>query len=180
MRPNTPGRLNPKALEVEQARLAAFFVSIAKHRRALELAIAEGFGGDLDPAEWRASFDSTDPHDALRTMAVTACHSAILNSYVEVLRASAGARLLGLSPHRRPHAAQVFEVVQADGGLTANQAALLSEIYVLEGRLEHASPDVDAGEVYEAVERLREALPSLVESARNWLRGHGIEFTPAA
>jgi hypothetical protein len=180
LRPEAPDSLSPKALEAEQARLAAFFTSIAKHRRALELAIEEGYGGNLDASEWRASFDSTDPHDALRTMAVTACHSAILNSYVEILRASAGARLLGLSPHRRPHATQVFEVVQADGGLTVSQAVLLSEIYVLEGRLEHASPDVDAGEVHEAVERLRKALPGLVEGARDWLRGHGIEFIPAA
>ncbi len=179
MSPKIPD-LSPKALEAERARLAAFFTSIAKHRRALELAIEDGFGGDLDAAQWRASFDSTDPHDALRTMAVTACHSAILNSYVEILRASAGARLLALSPHRRPHAAQVFELVQVDGGFTANQSSLLSEIYMLEGRLEHASPDVDAGEVREAVERLREALPSLVESARDWLRSHGIEFSPAA
>ena len=48
--------------------------------------------------------------------------------------------------------------------------------YLLEGRLEHASPDVDANEVREAVERFRQALPGLIESARIWLDRHGIEL----
>jgi hypothetical protein len=172
--------LGIKVLEAEQARLAAYVMSIGKHRRALELAIEESFGGDIEPSEWRAAFDSPDPHDALRTMAVTGSHSAILNAYVEILRASAGARLIGLLPHRRPHAEQVFEAVQADGGLTKAQVGLLNDLYVLVGRLEHASPDVNADEVREAVERLGEALPELIGSTRDWLAGHGIQFSPAA
>jgi hypothetical protein len=47
---------------------------------------------------------------------------------------------------------------------------------VLEGRLEHASPDVDADEVREYVERLREELPALIESIRTWLKSYGIVF----
>ena len=47
---------------------------------------------------------------------------------------------------------------------------------VLEGRLEHASPDVDAEEVRDAVERMRKALPGLIESTRAWLSRHGIVF----
>jgi hypothetical protein len=168
--------IGPKALRVEQARLARFFETIAKHRRALDLAIEENFGGQLDRGEWRLAFESAEPHDANRTMVVTGDHSAILNAYVEILRASAGARLLGLVPHRRPHADQVFEAVVADGGLDRKQATLLSEIYVLEGRLEHASPDVDADEVREAIERFRQALPGLIGSTSAWLRAHGVEF----
>jgi CO/xanthine dehydrogenase Mo-binding subunit len=173
---STLPKLGPKALQVEQARLARFFVAIDKHRKALDLAIAEGFGGRLDPAEWRRAFESAQPRDANRTMVVTGDHSAILNAYVEILRASAGSRLVGLLQHRRPHAEQVFEALAADGGLTKDQAALLNEIYVLEGRLEHASPDVDAEEVRDGVERLQGALPGLIESTRAWLRRHGIEF----
>jgi hypothetical protein len=172
--------LNPKALEAEEARLSAFFKSIAKHHRALELAIDESFGDGLVETEWRNAFDSSDPHDALRTMAITGSHSAVLNAYVEILRAASGSRLFHLLPHRRPHAEQVFEAVRDDGGLSLDQAALLSDIYVLEGRLEHASPDVDADEVRKAIERLRVALPALIESARDWLAAHGVEFTPAA
>jgi hypothetical protein len=171
-------KLGPKALEAEQARLAAFFKSIAKHRRALALAIEESFGGELDPSEWRAAFESSDPHDALRTMAVTGSHSAIVNAYVEILKASAGSRLLGLLPHRRPRAEQAFEAVRTDGGITKRQTRLLNSLYVLEGRLEHASPDVAAEEVREAVERLGKALPDLIAGARRWLAGHGLRFEP--
>ena len=109
-------------------------------------------------------------------MVVTGDHSAMLNAYVEILRASAGSRLIGLLPHRRPHAEQVFKALAADKGLTAAQATLLNELYVLEGRLEHASPDVDADEVRDGIERLRQALPGLIESAHTWLGCHGIEL----
>lgn len=169
-------RLSRKAREAEQARLARFFETIAKHRKALDLAIAENFGGSLGPGEWRTAFESAEPHDANRTMVVTGDHSAILNAYVEILKASAGSRLVGLLPYRRPHAEQGFEALVGDEGLDKDQAALLNELYVLEGRLEHASPDVDAEEVRDAVERLRTALPGLVDSARTWLGRHGVEF----
>lgn len=163
-------------LVAEHARLARFFEALNKHRKALELAIEEDFGGALHPTEWRRAFESSEPRDANRTMLVTGDHSAALNSYVEILRASASSRLIGLLPHRRPHAAQVFAAVAADDGLTADQVALLSELYALEGRLEHASPDVDADEVRDAVERLRDALPGLIAITHTWLSRHGIEL----
>lgn len=171
-----PPKIGAKGLQAEQARLARFFETINKHRKALDLAIADNFGGELDQAEWRKAFESSEPHDANRTMVVTGDHSAVLNAYVEILRASAGSRLVGLLPHRRPHADQVFEALVRDGGLTGEQAKLLNEIYAIEGRLEHASPDVDAAEVLDAIERLRRALPGLVESAVAWLRRHGVEL----
>src|ERR1022692_2495907 len=68
-------------------------------------------------------------------------------------------------------------------GVTGDHSAMLNAyveilngLYILEGRLEHASPDVDAEEVRYAVERLREAFPELVESARAWLHRHGVEL----
>jgi hypothetical protein len=64
----SPPQISPKALQVEQARLARFFVAIDKHRKALDVAIAENFGGELDPAQWRRAFESAEPHDANRTM----------------------------------------------------------------------------------------------------------------
>jgi hypothetical protein len=140
------------------------------------LAIEENFGGRLDAAEWRSAFESDDPRDANRTMVVTGDHSAALNAYVEILKASAGSRLIGLLPHRRPHADQVFQALVTDGGLSKDQAGLLNELYVLEGRLEHASPDVDAEEVRDGIERLRQALPGLIDSTRTWLRDRGIEL----
>ncbi len=176
MSEDPPVKLGGSALTAEKARVARFFQTISKHRKALDLAIEENFNGQLDPTDWRSAFQSVEPHDANRTMVVTGDHSAVLNAYVEILKASAGSRLVGLLPHRRPHAEQVFEALVADGGLSEDQAALLHEAYVLEGRLEHASPDVDAEEVRSAVERLREALPGLIESTQVWLRRHGIEL----
>lgn len=166
--------LTPKALQAEQARLARFFATINKHCKALDLAISDNFGGELDSAEWSRAFESSEPDDANRTMVVTGDHSAVLNAYVEILRTSAGSRLIGLLPHRHPHADQVFEAVLGDGGITKGQATLLNRLYVLEGRLEHASPDVDAEEVRDAVEQLRKVLPSLIKSTLNWLSGHGV------
>jgi hypothetical protein len=169
-------KLGSKALAAEQARLARFFQTINKHRKALDMAIDENFEGQLDPVEWRRAFQSDEPRDANRTMVVTGDHSAVLNAYVEILKAAAGSRLIGLLPYRRPHADQVIQALVTDKGLSKDQAALLNETYVLEGRLEHASPDVDAEEVRAAVERLRQALPGLIDSTHNWLRRHGIEI----
>jgi hypothetical protein len=168
--------LSSKAVQAEEARLARLCKSIHKHKAGLDLAVEESFGGELDHTTWREAFESSDPHDALRTMAVTGSYSAIVNTTVEILKAAAGTRLVGLLPHRRPHANQVFAAVQEDGGLTEEQAGLLDSCYVLEGRLEHASPDVDADEVREHVERLREELPGLIESIRTWLKSYGIVF----
>ena len=109
-----PSHIDHNALMVEQARLARFFQSINKHRKAFDLAITDDFGGTLDPAEWRSAFESIEPHDANRTMVVTGDHSAMLNAYVEILRARAGSRLIGLLPHRRPHAEQVFKALTAE------------------------------------------------------------------
>lgn len=176
MSDRSPPKISGNVLAAERARLGRFFQAVNKHRKALDLAIEEDFGGKLDPDEWRSAFESIEPRDANRTMVVTGDHSAVLNAYVEILKASAGARLIGLLPHRRPHAEQVFKALVTDGGLTEDQAALLNELYVLEGRLEHASPDVDAEEVRYAVERLRKALPELIESTRTWLARHGVEL----
>lgn len=176
MRQHASPKISRNALEVEKARLARFFETINKHHKALDLAVEQNFGGRLDPMEWRKAFESAEPADANRTMVVTGDHSAILNAYVEILKASGGSRLLGLLPHRRPHADQVFEAVRADGGLTKEQAVLLNELYAIEGRLEHASPDVDSEEVREAVERLRAELPKLIGSVRSWLSRHGVEL----
>jgi hypothetical protein len=171
-----PGPKSEHALAAERARIGRFCQTIHKHSRALDLAIEHDFEGKLDAAEWRRAFDSIDPRDANRTMVVTGDYSAVLNAYVELLKTSVGSRLLGLLAHRRPHAVQVFKAVAADGGLTADQAALLNDLYTLEGRMEHASPDVDAEEVRLAVQRLRQALPALIESTRGWLSRHGVEL----
>ncbi len=140
MSEDTPDKLGRNAFVVEQARLARFFQTINKHRKALDLAIEENFGGRLDPAQWRSAFESAEPHDANRTMVVTGDHSAVLNAYVEVLKASTGSRLIGLLPHRRPHAEQVFHALVADSGLSEDQAALLNELSSTSSRADSSTP----------------------------------------
>jgi len=103
MSEDPPAKLGGNALAAEQARLARFFQTIGKHRKALDLAIEENFGGRLGPAEWRSAFQSAEPHDANRTMVVTGDHSAVLNAYVEILKASAGSACfptVALTPSR--------------------------------------------------------------------------------
>jgi hypothetical protein len=131
--------LSPKAQRAEEARLARYFRSIAKHAAALRLAVDESFGGELDAPSWRNAFDSSDPTDTLRTVAVTDSYSAVVNACVEILKAASGARLLGLLPHRRPHAGQAIKAAQEDGGLTPDQATLVNNSYVLEGVLHEPS-----------------------------------------
>lgn len=112
--------LNPKAQKAEEARLARYFRSIDKHSAALKFAIGESFGGELDALAWRNAFDSSDPTDTLRTVVVTGSYSAIVNAYIEILKAGSGTRLIGLLPHHRPRAAQAIQAVQSDGGLTTD------------------------------------------------------------
>jgi hypothetical protein len=50
-----PARIDRNALMVEQARLARFFQSINKHRKALDLAIEQDFGGTLNRVSGTAS-----------------------------------------------------------------------------------------------------------------------------
>lgn len=171
--------IGPKARRAEEARLSRLCRSIHKHKAGLDFAVEESFGGELDPRAWREAFESADPHDTIRTMAVTGSYSAIVNASVEILKVAVGKRLIGLLPHRRPHADQVFAAVQSDGGLTEKQTELLNRCYVLEGRLEHASPDVSPEEVREAVERLRAGLPDLITNVIRWLGSYGVSFDDA-
>jgi|GEM_PF-883114 len=168
-----------KARRAEEARLSRLCKSIHKHKAGLDFAVEESFGGELDAKAWREAFESSDPHDTIRTMAVTGSYSAIVNASVEILEVATGNRLIGLLPHRRPHADQVFAAVERDGGLTEEQAEQLNRCYVLEGRLEHASPDVPPEEVREAVEQLRADLSSLITTVIAWLASYGVSFDGA-
>ena len=102
MSDDLPARSGRNTLVVEQARLARFFQTINKHRKALDLAIEENFSGRLDQAKWRSAFESDEPRDANRTMVVTGDHSAMLNAYVVILKASAGSRFDRLAPISSP------------------------------------------------------------------------------
>src|SRR5680860_592936 len=163
------GKRDHQSREYEKARLARRFESILKHSKALDLALDAEFDGGFTRTAWTRSFDSIEPQDTNKTMVVTGDCSAIINSYVEILRTAVGSHLVGVLPQRHPHAKQAIQALYSDGGISDSQAATLNQLYVLEGRLEHASPDVTADEVFDAVLLLRSALPQLVEAVTDWL-----------
>lgn len=65
-----------------------------------------------------------------------------------------------------------------DGGLSAKQAKTLVRLYRTRNRLQHASLDVQADEMYDDVKLLRQALRTFVKSYVAWLAGHGLEILP--
>lgn len=167
------GSLTPRQSRVATARLGRRIESLEVHHAGLEQAVV-GLGGKrLDPQGWRDIFDSHDPRDVVARNGLTGCYSTLVNNYVELLKTSA--YMAGLTTHRRDHAKDVIELVRGDGGLTRDQADSLHQLFVLEGRVQHASPDVDADEVREAVELLRRVAPRLMRSVIEWLSQCGVE-----
>jgi hypothetical protein len=67
-------------------------------------------------------------------------------------------------------------VTVEDNGLTAAQSELIQDIYLLEGRMQHAYCDVNAPELRDRVLALRDSLPTLVSDTVDWLSRHGIVF----
>lgn len=156
----------------EEVRLIRRIQSLEVHRRGLDQAV-EPFGGSgLDPQRWRDAFESVQPTDVVARNGVTGCYSAVINGYMELLKT--GAYLSGLTPHKKDSARNTIECVLADGGINPRQADCLHELFVFEGRVEHASPDIRADEVREAVELLRQHAAALIESAVNWLERHEV------
>jgi hypothetical protein len=171
-KPSGPA-LTPGQVKAESARLAKRLQSLNRHLAGLELAIAE-FDGDLDPGEWQRAFGSGDPEQLNRCVTVTGGFSALINGYVEMLKAAA--RLVGLTEGRKARTETALELIVADNGLRETQSDLIQELYVLEGRMQHVSPDVNAAELRDAILQLRDSLPSLVKDTVHWLSGHGVTF----
>lgn len=160
----------------EHSRLAQRLTSVGLHQRALEVAIEEDFAGGFTRESWRQVWEATAPRDMNRAEVIRGNYSSIVNNVTEILKSAAGKRLIALLEHRRPHTKDAINAVRDDGGLTAAQARRLHELVVFEGRLEHMSPNVNADEVFEAVEMLRHELPGLIKNISGWLSKHGITF----
>lgn len=130
----------------------------------------------MDPLKWQRAFRSTDPDDIVARNGLTGCYSAFINGYVELIKS--GAYLAGLTPHKKHHTKDSIDLVCENGGITEEQAALLHSLFVLEGRVEHASPDIAADEVRDAVELLRRNSDALITSAVRWLGGESVAVLP--
>jgi predicted nucleotidyltransferase len=166
--------LTSSQLRVQTARLAHRVESLWEHRIGLEQAAMAFGGAQMDPQAWQCVFDSHKPLDIVARNGLTGCYSTFVNNYVELLKT--GAYLAGLTSHRRDHAKDIIELVRGDGGITKQQAVHLHELFVFEGRVQHASPDIDADEVREAVELLRTQAPALVATAIEWLKRRGVDI----
>jgi hypothetical protein len=164
------------ATKVELLRLAHRLRNMRAQRRALELAIAR-FGDDFDPNAWEATFTSGNPDDVNRALQVTGGYEHLVNNLVELLKA--GARSSGIVSGRRPRAEDCLDAIGEDGGLSKDQVDLLGRLYLVRGRLGHASLDVTAGEVREHVLLLLGSLPALIRNTVAWLKGHGMDLEAA-
>jgi hypothetical protein len=58
----------------------------------------------------------------------------------------------------RPSGPDLFEAAGDDGGLTANQVDVLKRLYGMRNELQHASPGVQASEVYDDILLLTKTL----------------------
>jgi len=173
-----PPDLSPSYLRAEQARLLQRIESLEAHRRGLDRA-TEPFGGAvLDPESWKQAFDSNDPDDIVARNGLTGCYSALVNGYIELVKT--GVYLAGLTPHKKSRAKDAIDLLQDSGGVDERQAEVLHVLFVFEGRVEHASPDIAAEEVREAVELLRDAAGELIASAIRWLGSNGVAVVPLA
>ena len=91
----------------------------------------------------------------------------------------AAARLRGLDVARReirPTGPALFAAVGADGGLTDSQVAVLKRLYGTRNELQHASPGVEAGAVFDDVQLLLKTLKRFVTASIAWLKRHGVSL----
>lgn len=106
---------------------------------------------------------------------MTGLYEGLVNHLVEMLHAAA--RLRGLSVARRdvrPTGPALFSAVGADGGLTDSQVEVLKRLYGTRNELQHASPGVEAGPVFDDVQLLQKTLKRFVQSYVAWMRQHGV------
>lgn len=163
--------------KTDEARLVERFKRLAPQQQALLLALGpfRDDDGHADRARWVAAFGSDDPHRIVEVKAVTSLFEGLVNHLVERLHVSA--RLRGLEVARRevrPTGPALFAAVGADGGLTRSQVDVLLRLYATRNELQHASPGIEAEQVFDDVQLLQKTLKRFVQSCIAWLRRHGV------
>lgn len=164
----------------DEARVLERFRRLAPQQRALLLALEpfQDDDGQPDRARWVAAFDSDDPPRIVEVKAVTGLYEGIVNHLVEMLFAAARLRALAVAGRDgRPSGPALFDAVGADDGLTDSQVQVLKRLYGTRNELQHASPGVEAGQVFDDVQLLLRTLKRFVTSYVAWLKRHGISLT---
>jgi hypothetical protein len=165
----------------DEARLIERFRRLAPQRDALKLALRPftDDGGSFDRAAWARAFESPDPTDIVAVTAVTGLYEGLVNHLVEMLHVAA--RLRGLDAARaadKPSGPALFAAVREDGGLTASKEQVLTRLYATRNELQHASLNVEAGQVFDDVVLLGKTLAGFAATYVVWLERHGIALLP--
>jgi hypothetical protein len=171
----SPGR-GPRRTP-EEARLIERFKRLAPQQKALLLALApfSDDNGQFDRDQWEKAFNSREPEQIVAVTAVTGLYEGLVNHLVEMLHAAARLRGLDVATgEERPNGPGLFTAVGDDGGLTANQVDVLKRLYAMRNELQHASPGVEADEVYDDVVLLTKTLARFAKSYVEWLKQHGV------
>lgn len=162
-----------RAAEID--RMATKLKRLPAQRRALNAALRE-FGEDFDRSRWTAAFESSEVADINRVLQVTGGYLLIVNNTIEAVKI--GAALASLTPDDgRRGASGLIDAVRRDGGISTEQAETFTSLYVTRNVLQHASTDIQAGEVHRQVKLLLRSLPGFVRSFTDWLARRGVELS---
>lgn len=161
----------------DEARLVERFTRLSPQLDAFKLALRafDDDNGQFDRQQWELAFTSNDPRRIVAVAAATGLYVSLVNHLVEMLHVAA--RLRGLDVARRetrPAGPVLFAAVREDGGLTDNQVRVLTELYGMRNELQHASPGVEANDVYDMFVLLPKTLGRFAKSYVEWLHGHGV------
>ena len=168
-----------RARTTDEARLVERLKRLAPQQKALQLALQpfSDDDGHFDRERWEQAFISERPERIVSVKAVTALYEGLVNHLVEMLHAAARLRGLDIAKRdERPTGAELFVAVGDDGGLTSNQVAVLKRLYAMRNELQHASPGLEAGQVYDDVVLLTKTLARFAKSYMEWLKQHGVSL----
>jgi hypothetical protein len=142
---------------------------------AQERALRRALEAFSDLAEWQAAFACTDPDVInLRVLPVKGNFEALVNHMCEIVKRSH--RLADLEPITKSRTVERYvRAVGEAGGLTETQVDRLVELNVMRNRLQHASPDVAADEVWELARVLPRSLAAMRRKLLRWLAASGHE-----
>ncbi len=157
-------------------RAARRLISMNAQRKALELALRP-FDPGFDFGAWTETFESFDPDDLNKINTVVAAYDSMVMNLTEVIKT--GTHLTGLWPKGKPRVESALQTVVTDGGLTQKQADLIERLFVMRGRVSHASPDVRADEFRAHIIELQTSITALSTSVLSWLKRYDVDFAGA-